>query len=87
MNVFNFIAGLAIGALKIQKGIISENDGFQWFKEDGYWTLHIYHYRVFTLQELLTAKYLVDSFCECKNMIIGTGLVKFVVVINEGGGE
>ena len=84
MNVFDFISGVALGAFHIPKENINKELGFQWFKECGYWTLHIHHYRAFTLEELTNGMNIVKSFCECRNLIIGSGCIKIEVVIKEG---
>lgn len=85
MNEFDFIAGLAVGVFQLQKGILKEDFDFQWFKENDYWTLTIYHFRVFSLKELIKADHILRSYCECKNIIIGNGFITICVDIKEGG--
>ena len=87
MNVFDFIAGVALGAFHIPKENINKNLGYEWFKECGYWTLHIHHYHAFTLEDLTNGMIIVNSFCDCKNLIIENGVIKIEVVITEGGEE
>lgn len=87
MKVFDFIAGVALGAFHIPKENINKNLGFEWFKECDCWTLHIHHYRTFTLEELTNGMSIVQSFCDCKNLFIGSGVIKIEVVIEEGGDE
>ncbi|MBR6131428.1 MAG: hypothetical protein IKQ20_06180 [Bacteroidales bacterium] len=85
----DFIAGIALGALHAPACNIDEDrGGYNWHKDidvDGFWNLNINYKCGFFLSTLNTAKEMVSSFCECTSVIVGNGVIQFV--IKEGGVE
>ena len=83
----DFLAGIAVGAIRCEKCNI-DSTGIRWGKDQGiddFWELTICYQCGHYLADLERAAAMMRSFCECTSVIVSGNSITFV--IKEEGGE